>query len=85
MQTARSRRFYLALLQARTLLGLSRAIEGAVTFRERLSPVLERVDGSSGAIGTAVNHWTSAAELAQASGPVFAAREARASPLGSSR
>jgi hypothetical protein len=30
--------------------------EGAVTFLERLSPALEHVDGSSGAIGTAVNN-----------------------------
>jgi hypothetical protein len=32
------------------------AAEGAVTLLERLSPALEHVDGSSGAIGTAVNH-----------------------------
>lgn len=31
------------------------AAEGAVTFIERLSPALENVDSSSGAIGTAVN------------------------------
>ena len=31
------------------------AAEGAVTFLERVSPALERVDSSSGAIGTAVN------------------------------
>jgi hypothetical protein len=31
------------------------AAEGAVTFLERLSPALEHVDSSSGAIGTAVN------------------------------
>src|SRR6185436_8167472 len=30
--------------------------EGAVTFLERVSPALEHVDGSSGAIGTAVNN-----------------------------
>ena len=30
--------------------------EGAVTFLERLSPALENVDSSSGAIGTAVNN-----------------------------
>jgi hypothetical protein len=30
--------------------------EGAVVFLERLSPALEHVDSSSGAIGTAVNH-----------------------------
>jgi len=32
------------------------AAEGAVTLLERLSPALEHVDSSSGAIGTAVNH-----------------------------
>ena len=30
--------------------------EGAVRFLERVSPALEHVDSSSGAIGTAVNH-----------------------------
>src|SRR5262245_39094268 len=32
------------------------AAEGAVTLIKRLSPALENVDSSSGAIGTAVNH-----------------------------
>jgi len=32
------------------------AADGAVTLLERLSPALENVDGSSGAIGTAVNN-----------------------------
>jgi hypothetical protein len=32
------------------------AAEGAVTLLERLSPALQHVDSSSGAIGTAVNH-----------------------------
>jgi hypothetical protein len=32
------------------------AAEGAVRFLERVSPALEQVDSSSGAIGTAVNH-----------------------------
>ncbi len=32
------------------------AADGAVTLLERVSPALEHVDGSSGAIGTAVNH-----------------------------
>jgi hypothetical protein len=32
------------------------AAEGAVSFLERVSPALEQVDSSSGAIGTAVNH-----------------------------
>ncbi len=33
-----------------------RGAEGAVLFLERVSPALEHVDSSSGAIGTAVNH-----------------------------
>ncbi len=32
------------------------AAEGAIEFLERLSPALEQVDGSSGALGSAVNH-----------------------------
>jgi len=32
------------------------AAEGAVLFLERVSPAIEHVDGSSGAVGTAVNH-----------------------------
>lgn len=32
------------------------AADGAVTFLERVSPALEQVDSSSGAIGTAVHH-----------------------------
>ena len=36
------------------------AAEGAVTFLERLSPAIERVDSSSGSIGTAVNHAVAA-------------------------
>jgi hypothetical protein len=32
------------------------AAEGAVAFLERVSPAIEQVDGSSGSIGTAVNH-----------------------------
>ena len=32
------------------------AAEGAVLFLERVSPAIEQVDSSSGAIGTAVNH-----------------------------
>lgn len=31
------------------------AAEGAVLFLERVSPAIEHVDGSSGAIGSAVN------------------------------
>lgn len=32
------------------------AAEGAIAFLERVSPALEHVDGSSGSIGSAVNH-----------------------------
>jgi hypothetical protein len=32
------------------------AAEGAVRFLEKVSPALEQIDSSSGAIGTAVNH-----------------------------
>ncbi len=32
------------------------AAEGSVLFLEKVSPALEHVDSSSGAIGTAVNH-----------------------------
>ncbi len=32
------------------------AAEGAVLFLEKVSPALEQVDSSSGAIGTAINH-----------------------------
>ena len=32
------------------------AAQGAVLLLERISPALEHVDSSSGAIGTAVNH-----------------------------
>lgn len=35
------------------------AADGAVAFLERVSPALEQVDSSSGAIGTAVNHAVS--------------------------
>ena len=47
--------------------------EGAVALLERISPVLENVDSSSGAIGTAVNHTI--AELV----PVIVAAPADAS------
>jgi hypothetical protein len=46
------------------------AAEGAVAFIERVSPALEHVDGSSGAIGTAVNN--ALAELV----PIIAAASA---------
>ena len=36
------------------------AADGAVSFLERVSPALEHVDSSSGAIGTAVNHAVAA-------------------------
>lgn len=48
------------------------AAEGAVAFIERVSPALEHVDGSSGAIGTAVNN--ALAELV----PIIAAAPADA-------
>jgi hypothetical protein len=35
------------------------AADGAVSLLERLSPALERIDSSSGASGTAVNHANS--------------------------
>ena len=47
------------------------AAEGAVTLLERLSPALEHVDSSSGAIGTAVNN--AIAELV----PIIAERPGR--------
>jgi hypothetical protein len=49
------------------------AAEGAVSLIERLSPAIEQVDGSSGAIGTTVNH--ALAELV----PVIAGTPAEAS------
>ncbi|GAB4278917.1 MAG: hypothetical protein Kow0092_34730 [Deferrisomatales bacterium] len=45
------------------------AAEGAVLFLERVSPALERVDGSSGAIGTAVNNAVDALVPIIASAP----------------
>lgn len=48
------------------------AAEGAITLLERISPALERVDSSSGAIGSAVNRTS--AELV----PVIAAAPADA-------
>ena len=47
-----------------------RAAEGAVLFLEKVSPALENVDGSSGAIGTAVNHAITAFVEIIASAPV---------------
>jgi uncharacterized protein YegL len=42
------------------------AAEGAVLFLERVSPAIEQVDGSSGAIGTAVNRAIDALETRKA-------------------
>jgi len=49
-----------------------RAGDGAVTLIERLSPALENVDSSSGAIGAAVNHAIAALVPIIASAPVDA-------------
>lgn len=46
--------------------------EGAVLFLERVSPALEHVDSSSGAIGTAVNHAIEALVAIIAGAPVDA-------------
>jgi hypothetical protein len=46
------------------------AAEGAVLFLERVSPALEHVDSSSGAIGTAVNHAIEDLVAVIASAPV---------------
>jgi hypothetical protein len=46
--------------------------EGAVAFLERVSPALEHVDSSSGAIGTAVNHAIAALVPIIAKAPVHA-------------
>ena len=48
------------------------AAEGAVLFLERVSPALEHVDSSSGAIGTAVNHAIEALVAIIASAPADA-------------
>lgn len=47
--------------------------EGAVLFLERVSPALENVDSSSGAIGTAVNHAIEALTAIIAQAPADAA------------
>lgn len=49
------------------------AAEGAVTFLERVSPALEQVDSSSGAIGTAVNNAIAVLSEIIASAPADAA------------
>ncbi len=46
------------------------AAAGAVLFLEKVSPALERVDSSSGAIGTAVNHAIEACAKIIAEAPV---------------
>jgi tetratricopeptide (TPR) repeat protein len=48
----------------------AQAAEGAVLFLERVSPALEHVDSSSGAIGTAVNHAIEELVAIIASAPV---------------
>jgi len=50
----------------------SLAAEGAVLFIERVSPALEHIDSSSGAIGTAVNHAIEALVAIIASAPADA-------------
>ncbi len=50
------------------------AAAGAVLFLEKVSPALEQVDGSSGAIGTAVNHAIDACARIIAEAPVDDAR-----------
>ena len=52
------------------------AAEGAVLFLERVSPALEHVDSSSGAIGTAVNHAIEALVAIIASAPADATTRA---------
>src|ERR1043165_55405 len=46
------------------------AAAGAVIFLEKVSPALEQVDSSSGAIGTAVNHAIEACAKIIAEAPV---------------
>jgi len=53
------------------------AAEGAVLFLEKVSPALEHVDSSSGAIGTAVNHAIGALALVIARAPVDIGRRAK--------
>jgi hypothetical protein len=53
-----------------------RAGEGAVAFLERVSPALEHVDSSSGAIGTAVNNAIAALVPVIASAPADASTRA---------
>jgi hypothetical protein len=53
------------------------AAEGAVRFLEKVSPALEQVDSSSGAIGTAVNHAIEALVPVVAKAPADSATRAR--------
>lgn len=53
------------------------AAEGAVLFLEKVSPALERVDSSSGAIGTAVNHAIEELASIIAEAPVDLGRRAK--------
>src|SRR5229473_3070022 len=52
------------------------AAEGAVLFLERISPALDHVDSSSGAIGTAVNHAIEELVAVIAKAPVEASKRA---------
>ena len=54
------------------------AAEGAVSFLERVSPALEQVDSSSGAIGTAVNNAVRALVPIIAAAPAAPATRATA-------
>jgi hypothetical protein len=53
------------------------AAEGAVLFLEKVSPTLEHVDSSSGAIGTAVNHAIAELVSIIARAPVDVSRRAK--------
>lgn len=53
------------------------AADGAVAFIERLSPALEQIDSSSGAIGSAVNHAIAELVPIIAGAPAVADRRAR--------
>ncbi len=53
------------------------AAEGAVLFLEKVSPALEHVDSSSGAIGTAVNHAIEELVLIIAKAPLDLSRRAK--------
>jgi hypothetical protein len=61
------------------------AAEGVVALLERLSPALENVDSSSGAIGTAVNRAIAELVPIVAAAPVDPGRVARAPLRGARR